>query len=1018
MTNSTKQCYLQAHKIGLNYYAARGYRPTFQRLDNEVSNDFCKYLQDNNIQVDLAPPHQHRRNKAERAIRTFKNHFIAMLAGVNPLFPLAAWNELLDHAEITINLLRPSPAHPRQSAWECMNGPYDFDAHPLAPPGTAVTIHEKPAQRATWNKHGVPGFYVGPALSHYRCYRVWTTATSSLRTTDTIAWHPHGYNWEEYSPLELVKETAEALTSALHHLADSDTTMAAHRQPLHSITHELTTQFRALPKVYEMPTSAVDSQSDQRVAIATAGTAVPSVHAVPQAPTTTAPVAPDPHHASGTGDVDTRASQRVCPEQAPTAPTSTKRHQHADAQVPPGFEAPPDTFESRRSARRKHKWLNRANAAAYLDTLNEGQRRAVMLAKRFGSGFHYGDHKHRHRMNQAVRKAHEGITTRFTWSEWAKQPGVELDSNGRPFFMDSHQAPTLFANTAVDLDEEGRKLSMTTALQGDDAHIWLQKHGEEITRLFESGTMRLIHRNMVPPDKKPAYYNPQVRTKIKNGILQHRVRGTIGGNQITYNGDTAAHTASMQLIKLLLNAVISDKSAKFMTADIKDFYLGTPLPVAEYMRINLAHIPDDVIAKHNMLAYSVNGAVIVEINKGIYGLPQAGILAQDRLVKHLAEHGYHQAKHTPCLFKHDTNSVTFTLVVDDFGIKYTNDADADHLMTVLRKLYVMTEDRDTTQKYVGITITHDRKARTITLSMPGYVQKALVRFSKQNITGANSPLIYIPPVIGPGPQMTPEDNPADLEPVDAKTKTYVQEVTGVFLFYSRAVDPTMLTAVNKISMQQSQPTAATLKAIDRLFSYASRHPDAHIVIRPSNMQLQAQSDASYHSETKARSRAGGILYFGLCHDGSINGAVDYISSVIPTVCSSVAEAEYAALFLIGREATNARHILEDLGYPQNPTDIKCDNTCAMGIANGSVKQRRSKAIDMRYHWIRDQVKLGNYSVTWAEGASNLADYFTKAHPVHHYVNMRSTYVHTPAPTTPRDCARSRRINRMNMNQPA
>lgn len=113
--------------------------------------------------------------------------------------------------------------------------------------------------------------------------------------------------------------------------------------------------------------------------------------------------------------------------------------------------------------------------------------------------------------------------------------------------------------------------------------------------------------------------------------------------------------------------------------------------------------------------------------------------------------------------------------------------------------------------------------------------------------------------------------------------------------------------------------------------------------------------------------------------------------------------------LAGREATNARNILHDLGYKQNATTIICDNSCAVGIANYSVKQKRSKAIDMRYHWIRDQVTQGKLEITWEEGATNLADYFTKAHPVHNYVNMRRTYVVTPKPAVIWECARSRRI---------
>ena len=130
--------------------------------------------------------------------------------------------------------------------------------------------------------------------------------------------------------------------------------------------------------------------------------------------------------------------------------------------------------------------------------------------------------------------------------------------------------------------------------------MWLEKHGEEIIRLFESKTIKIIHWYNLPTGKKAAYYNPQVRTKMKDGELQRRVRGTIGGDQVHFDGDTATHTASMQLIKILLNSVVSEKGAKFMTADIKDFYLGTPLPNTEYMRIKLEHIPQHVIDKYNM----------------------------------------------------------------------------------------------------------------------------------------------------------------------------------------------------------------------------------------------------------------------------------------------------------------------------------------------------------------------------------------------------------------------------------
>jgi hypothetical protein len=178
------------------------------------------------------------------------------------------------------------------------------------------------------------------------------------------------------------------------------------------------------------------------------------------------------------------------------------------------------------------------------------------------------------------------------------------------------------------------------------------------------------------------------------------------------------------------------------------------------------------------------------------------------------------------------------------------------------------------------------------------------------------------------------------------------------------------------------------------------------------MQLHVESDASYLSETEARSRAGGIHFFrdivGTTDKSVVNGAIECISCIIPSVVASAFEAEYAALFLNGQMAEVIRATLDDLGYPQKATPMISDNSCAVGTANKEIKQRKSKAIDMRYHWIRDRVKQGHFQVTWKPGETNLADFFTKAHPVQHHKLMRSSYVNTPMLTTPRVNASFRR----------
>ena len=102
------------------------------------------------------------------------------------MFPLHLWDRLLQQAELTLNLLRPARNNPALSAYAVMNGDFNFTATPLAPPGTKVLVHEKPEVRPMWATHGSDGWYLGPALEHYRCYRVYVTSTRAERISDTV----------------------------------------------------------------------------------------------------------------------------------------------------------------------------------------------------------------------------------------------------------------------------------------------------------------------------------------------------------------------------------------------------------------------------------------------------------------------------------------------------------------------------------------------------------------------------------------------------------------------------------------------------------------------------------------------------------------------------------------------------------------------------------------------------------------------------------------------------------------
>jgi hypothetical protein len=139
------------------------------------------------------PPHCHRRNAAERAIRTFKEHFVAGVSSVDPAFPLHLWDRLLPQAEITLNLLQTSRLHPQLSAAAHFHGLVDYNKTAFAPPGCKIIAHEKPGKRRTWAPHGQHGYSLGPAMHHYRCQNVYISSTASERIVDTLEFFPHNY---------------------------------------------------------------------------------------------------------------------------------------------------------------------------------------------------------------------------------------------------------------------------------------------------------------------------------------------------------------------------------------------------------------------------------------------------------------------------------------------------------------------------------------------------------------------------------------------------------------------------------------------------------------------------------------------------------------------------------------------------------------------------------------------------------------------------------------------------------
>ena len=244
----------------------------------------------------------------------------------------------------------------------------------------------------------------------------------------------------------------------------------------------------------------------------------------------------------------------------------------------------------------------------------------------------------------------------------------------------------------------------------------------------------------------------------------------------------------------------------------------------------------------------------MEIHHGMYGIPQAGILAEQQLISFLGSYGYSPVPHTPGLWRHQWQPITFCLVVDDFGVKYIGKEHADHLIQCLRNHYKAIKINWAGKLFSGIQLKWDYTNRTCDLSMPGYVQQALHKFHHPPPNKPqDSPYPATVKQYGVQVQLTdPIDTSARLPAHEIKR---LQQIIGTFLFYSRAINPTLLTALSKLSSAQATATKATRRTCQQFLDYCASHPDGSIRDRIPSTTPGAEPPRDARDSGSARSHS-------------------------------------------------------------------------------------------------------------------------------------------------------------------
>ena len=229
-------------------------------------------------------------------------------------------------------------------------------------------------------------------------------------------------------------------------------------------------------------------------------------------------------------------------------------------------------------------------------------------------------------------------------------------------------------------------------------------------------------------------------------------------------------------------------------------------------------------------------------------------MAYENLIKNLAPFGYRPIPNTDSYWEHRQYPTKFCLCVDNFGVKFFDKRDINHLITALQTNYKISTDFQG-KNYCGFTIDWHYNDGFVDISMPGYVTRSLEKFQYKPKIPQYSPHEHQRPNYGAKIKYaTPTDTSEETNKRDTQR---VQSITGTFLYYSRAIDPTMLVALNEIAAVQSKPTIKTIGKCNRLMDYAATYPNAKLRSFATDMVLHVDSDAAYLVQDNARSRIAG-----------------------------------------------------------------------------------------------------------------------------------------------------------------
>ena len=517
------------------------------------------------------------------------------------------------------------------------------------------------------------------------------------------------------------------------------------------------------------------------------------------------------------------------------------------------------------------------------------------------------------------------------------------------------------ANVVMNNDEP---TAYGEAIKCDNADQWKQAMNEEMSAMRRNGTWTLVKRtpDMNVLGSKWVY---KLKRNSNGSIERFKARLVARGfaqiEGVDYE-ETYAPVMRYKSLRVLLS-IANKMNYEIKQMDVVNAFLNAKLSDIVYMD----QPPGFNNGQQNM---------VCELKKAVYGIKQAPNLWNSELDLFMKTNGFVSCKSDTCMYIRkctNDNVIIVGIFVDDIVTAYHQDNVGEWIefRTRLMNKYKI-KDMGDIELILGMKIVRDRSKRTIMIDQSQYIKKILTRF---NMVNSNS--VTTPEAIGVKLSISMSPT-SDHEKQQMEAIPY-REAVGSLLYAAIATRPDISHAVNECAKFVSNPGQEHWTAVKRIMRYLSGTVNKGLCYSNSGTQnnyndivcVNAYADTDWAGDRDDRKSTGGYVV-------KLNGdAICWSSRKQRTIALSSAEAEYMAISSVAQEIKWIQQLLKEL-LMKSKTQIFTDNRAAQAIGKNDVYHDRTKHIDIRHHFIRDDVKNHIYEINWISSKYQLADIFTKA----------------------------------------